>query len=214
MSIYSTTSATTLGHGRFDRIVVGPNALLLRNDGSEQGELERWLFLNAATVLLADKAGELLSFPHNQFGIDPQELPGRLGVACARWNVAWAILHVSDVATKFIVYHSERVASQLAKTPPCTLCDALGYCAGIEPGEFLAEIAARWQTSGEIPHEVGLALGYPVKDVLGFMGHNELECTAQCGWRVYGNPAPSLEANRRFIAARAHAARALVVAAS
>lgn len=184
----------------------------MRNDSSAQGEFERWLFLNASSVLLADKAGELLAFPHNQFEISPEALPSHIQVIASRWNVAWAILHISDTATKFIIYRSERVEAQLANTPPCTLCDALGYCAGIEPAQFLVEIAHRWQSTGEIPHEIGIALGYPVKDVLGYMGHGESECTAHCGWRVYGNPKPSLEASQRYLDARNRAARALVAA--
>ncbi|SMB96549.1 Protein of unknown function [Desulfonispora thiosulfatigenes DSM 11270] len=39
----------------------------------------------------------------------------------------------------------------------------------------------------EFPHEVGLFLGYPLKDVLGFMGMYPLEFVGARGWRYYGS---------------------------
>lgn len=153
-------------------------------------------------MLLSDKSGELITFPLGTFGMDGDELSERLAELGTHWQFESMILHTTDATVKFILYHSDRVREQLRNTPPCTLCDALGYCVGITPSDFLKEIAARWQETGEIPHEVGLALGYPVKDVLGFMGQVALDCTGQCGWRVYGNPAPSLAANQRFHSAR------------
>lgn len=161
--------------------------------------------------MLADKAGELLTFALGAFGMTECDLVLRLAELGARWQVETMVLHTTASTVKFILYRSVRVLEQLRNTPPCTLCDSLGYCVGIEPEAFLNEIALRWQRTGEIPHEVGLALGYPIKDVLGFMGHADLVCTGQCGWRVYGNPAPSLEANRRFHSARVQAMRHVAV---
>lgn len=39
----------------------------------------------------------------------------------------------------------------------------------------------------DFPHEIGLFLGYPLKDVLGFMGFASLPYIKTQGWRVYGN---------------------------
>lgn len=192
---------------RFNHIDIAHKSFALRNDASPEAEFERWLFVHSACVLFADKAGELLAITPGQFDLDAARLDARLGEVGQRWNFDYAILHETDLSIKVIVYRSERVLDQLRKTPPCTLCEKLGYCAGVDPVTFLSEIARRWRESGEIPHEIGLALGYPVKDVLGYMGHNGLACTSQCGWRVYGNPAPSLAANQRFAAARAEAMR-------
>jgi hypothetical protein len=66
----------------------------------------------------------------------------------------------------------------------------------ITPDEFVAEVGRRWHETKAIPHEIGLALGYPAKDVLGYMGLQQLDFTACCGWRVYGDPLPSLAMSR------------------
>ncbi|MGM0470751.1 MAG: DUF3793 family protein [Bacillota bacterium] len=40
---------------------------------------------------------------------------------------------------------------------------------------------------GVIPPEIGIFLGYPLKDVLGFIGLPQLKLTKIKGWRVYGD---------------------------
>ena len=38
------------------------------------------------------------------------------------------------------------------------------------------------------PHEIGIFLGYPLKDVEVFMGFSDQKLTKINGWRVYGDP--------------------------
>ncbi|MDR2245683.1 MAG: DUF3793 family protein [Treponema sp.] len=56
-----------------------------------------------------------------------------------------------------------------------------GVCFG-----FLDRLKEQF-TSGQFPHEVGIFLGYPVDDVLGFVEHNGQNYKL-CGyWKVYGD---------------------------
>lgn len=48
------------------------------------------------------------------------------------------------------------------------------------------------------PHEIGIFLGYPLKDVLAFMGEIRLAFSCQGPWKIYGDPAPSLELACRY----------------
>ena len=48
------------------------------------------------------------------------------------------------------------------------------------------------------PHEVGVLLGIPLKDVLGFMGLENLPLTCRGEWCVYGNPDESLAAMKQY----------------
>jgi len=56
---------------------------------------------------------------------------------------------------------------------------------------------------GQIPHEIGIFLGYPVKDVAGFVGLHSLPVTCQRLWKIYGPPQKSLLLAERFENARA-----------
>lgn len=56
---------------------------------------------------------------------------------------------------------------------------------------------------GSFPHEVGIFLGYPLKDVLAFMGEIRLVFSCQGPWKIYGDPASSLELACRYRECRA-----------
>ena len=56
-----------------------------------------------------------------------------------------------------------------------------------------------------IPHEIGVALGYPLDDVFGYMGLLPLACKGVCGWKVYGCMAESRRRSCAFNDARCQA---------
>lgn len=66
----------------------------------------------------------------------------------------------------------------------------------------LSELQRRFHSGPELPHEIGIFLGYPLKDVAGFMGCSNKPCTACRLWRIYGDPAPSLALSDRYTACR------------
>lgn len=57
--------------------------------------------------------------------------------------------------------------------------------------------------SNAFPHEIGLFLGYPLKDVEGFVRRKKpLDLGRNTSWRVFGDPAGSLALMERFGASR------------
>jgi hypothetical protein len=68
---------------------------------------------------------------------------------------------------------------------------------------YLNLLLDKMQT-GEIPDEIGIFLGYPLKDVIGFIGHTSLKLTKINGWRVYGDPRLSDEKHNSFVKAKEH----------
>lgn len=155
-----------------------------------------WLFVQAASVLFAQKAGELLTLPAEQFTLPMAQRLACLDCLANQWGVAYHLLQQNEVSSKVILYRPALVQHRLHDVPPAILCGTLGYACCITPEAFVAEIGRRWRERGSIPHEIGLALGYPVKDVLGYMGLQPLACTGCCGWRIYGDPAPSVAMSR------------------
>lgn len=54
---------------------------------------------------------------------------------------------------------------------------------------LLAQLSQRLQTQPEFPHEIGVFLGYPLRDVVGFIENRGQNFTC-CGfWKSYGDPA-------------------------
>ena len=63
--------------------------------------------------------------------------------------------------------------------------------------------------SQAFPHEVGLFLGYPLKDVQGFIQKQRAADVGRTLWHVFGDPSKSLALMRRIRNARDRLARAL-----
>ena len=54
---------------------------------------------------------------------------------------------------------------------------------------LLEQLAHRLRTQPEFPHEIGVFLGYPLRDVIGFIENHGRNFTC-CGfWKSYGDPA-------------------------
>jgi len=174
----------------------------LRTLPGAEPELQKWLFIHIAGVLFGGKAGELLTISGGQCGLDYERQMEVIAALSEKWNYSYLPLCRNSESAKVIFYKQKKVREALTTVPPCIFEDKLGYNAGMSPGEFLAEIRRRWNESGRIPHEIGVALGYPAEDVLGYMGLLPLECRGTCGWRIYGNPTLSLERCRMFTQAR------------
>ena len=62
----------------------------------------------------------------------------------------------------------------------------MGYPREYNVETYLDELINRLE-SKEFPHEIGIFLGYPLKDVLGFMGYGKKELTEVKNWRIYGD---------------------------
>lgn len=54
----------------------------------------------------------------------------------------------------------------------------------------------------DFPHEIGFFLGYPIKDVLAFMGILQLPLTASGPWKMYGKIEDSLARVKTYLRAR------------
>lgn len=80
----------------------------------------------------------------------------------------------------------ERIRDFLAHT---------GYTGGQDIDGMLDQLSLRLCAKQEFPHEIGVFLGYPLEDVVGFIDNKGRNFTC-CGcWKTYGDPA---EAEKRF----------------
>jgi len=74
-----------------------------------------------------------------------------------------------------------------------------GYgCADLDGALNRLAERAQQEEAGEFPHEIGLFLGYPLQDVVGFIENRGRNFTC-CGcWKSYGDPAQAQRQFRRY----------------
>ena len=86
------------------------------------------------------------------------------------------------------VYRPARVAKLLADDRTLAFLAGEGYTPGTAD-ELLDQLAERLCCEGDFPHEIGVFLGYPLSDVVGFIENSGRNFTC-CGcWKAYGDPA-------------------------
>ncbi len=91
-----------------------------------------------------------------------------------------------------LIYHPETLRTLLNRANVASFLSRAGYEKPSGTETALNELQARFGL-GDFPHEVGVFLGYPLKDVAGFLGWAPLpHACSRAPWRVYGDPAPSL----------------------
>ena len=92
------------------------------------------------------------------------------------------------------VYRPARVAAILESSEVLQFLQGEGYRPGTAE-ELLQQLSARLCCEGDFPHEIGVFLGYPLADVVGFIQNRGQNFTA-CGyWKVYTDPT---DARRQF----------------
>lgn len=147
---------------------------------------EEWVFLNGAAVLLAEKTGELLTLSYDEFPLSAAAVDASLDQLSRAWGFAYRILNEGERSLKFIIFQRDRLQAVLDGAPYCVMVEQLGYGYPLRAKDFIEAVRERWQEHGAVPHEIGVALGYPLEDVFGYMGLLPLPCKGVCGWQVYG----------------------------
>ncbi|MBT1072624.1 DUF3793 family protein [Pelotalea chapellei] len=104
-----------------------------------------------------------------------------------------------DRGSSMMILFSHRVnfKNHLARRDITALLKRAGHGSDITPDDLLRCLADHLQ-HGHFPHEIGLLLGYPPKDVAAFMGLINIPFTCQGPWKIYGNPVESLRLAERF----------------
>lgn len=90
-----------------------------------------------------------------------------------------------------LLYCPLALGSLLERKSVQVILGKAGYREPAHPEKVLSELESRMAGEG-FPHEIGVFLGYPLKDVVGFMGWARISFTCQGPWKIFGDPSESL----------------------
>jgi hypothetical protein len=120
------------------------------------------------------------------------DLATRLG------DLTLKVLQTGQGALLLLCYHHDHLERHLSHAGIRTLLHKAGYNADASCEALLGELCRRIENKKSFPHEIGLFIGYPAKDVAAFMGLIRIPFTCQGPWKIYGNPGESLRLAERF----------------
>lgn len=109
-----------------------------------------------------------------------------------------------DGSKQVLVYRPSMIEDMLSQSGyRCFLCQ-LGYPVDEGHEANIIYLLAKMKNDEDFPHEMGLFLGYPLDDVLGFIA-NKGKNYAFCGlWKVYTQPEKAKERFKLFQRCREH----------
>lgn len=115
---------------------------------------------------------------------------------CSR--ITYRIITTHDGGKRVLFINEKSMEKVLVNKRCINFLKFVGYPADYELNDYMDELVFRLQ-SEEFPHEIGVFLGYPLKDVLGFMGYGKNELVEVKNWRIYGDKEISYEVYNNFM---------------
>lgn len=164
-----------------------------------QGHM-KWLIETLGPVILGAKPAEIISYP--KFDCGRCEKLQAIDTNFEKTiKVRYRKITQDNGQIKIIFYDPLHLYETLHDRRNRRFLTSLGYPEKGTLEDYL-EILASKLRKGECPDEIGVFLGYPLKDVLGFMGHPSLKFTKVQYWRVYGDARISDEKYKKIIETR------------
>lgn len=137
------------------------------------------------------KPSTLVSF-HKKYIDDKLKFFKVLKEETGKFNCQYKLLCESETAYYIMIYHIELLKDIFNQYSESSVMKSNGYISGIESFywnlyHFKKRYRAFKMNLSSFPHEVGILLGYPIKDVEAYI-ENKGENYLLCGfWKVYHN---------------------------
>ncbi len=155
--------------------------------------LEKYLVLHCSPTLASLKPASLFSLPFVQECLLNRQVD--------EWNhclggkgVSLTCLKTTDRSALIYVFRRSHLKRELDRPEIRKFLGKYGY-SNFNPDEALCHLRRRLAQSSAFPHEIGIFLGYPLDDVVGFIKNNGQNCKCSDCWKVYGD---ECEAKKMF----------------
>lgn len=150
---------------------------------------EAVLVRQCAPTLAGMKPGSIFCFHHCPLEASRQKV-SQWNKQLAPFGLTVQILLERPGSSSVIVfvYRHDHLEQMLSDDAYQSFLAQAGYMRTNLDG-LLEQLACRLRTQPEFPHEIGVFLGYPLRDVIGFIENHGRNFTC-CGfWKSYGDPA-------------------------
>lgn len=152
---------------------------------TEYNNFVQKLAYHTAPTLLGIKCANLVSLAAEEFDLEyHKEYFNRKAAAK---GLKCRILCRCKNRALMLVYREKLLKKRLGDSAVRSVLAEYGYPENYSLEECFELLSARIRESDNFPHEIGVFLGYPVEDVVGFIKNNG-ENFKLCGaWKVYGS---------------------------
>jgi hypothetical protein len=143
------------------------------------------LFLRHCSPTLAGiKTGNLFNAPYSDKS-EIKDIACRLNRSLSGKGIRVLPMRVDDKRVLFYVYRPNMLKKDIKNKAAEEILSERGYECD-KPGLCVTRLKKMLCESDNFPHEIGLFLGYPPDDVIGFIKKDK-ECKMTGYWKVYGD---------------------------
>ncbi len=146
---------------------------------------ERYLIQHCSPTLAALKTANMFCFPFSS----EKELQRQLRIwneRLGRKGVSLLLLCVRKKSAMIYVFRRYHLQRDLSDPRNAQFLSCRGYPdTGVD--DALGYLKYRLREKETFPHEIGLFLGYPLRDVTGFIRNKGKNCKCADCWKVYGD---------------------------
>lgn len=165
-----------------------------RNFPGERDCLASFLALECAEVLAGKKPANLINLANKRrsCGRNMYRLWATHGLSLIEESeLRVKVLTDRGTSVLLLLYRPSDLTALLSQKGAKAILGKAGYPPSADLQSALSVLQARTEGEG-FPHEIGVFLGYPLKDVAGFMGLADIPFTCQGPWKIFGDPCQSL----------------------
>ncbi len=158
------------------------------------GEIDRYLISYCAPTLANLKTGSLFNYD----GSSEDDLTLHLLAVNRQLNckgVFIEALRTRNSRALILVYRKSKLEEDLQRSGVPEFLSRYGYI-GNSLADHIEHLKYRFTSAKDFPHEVGIFLGYPLRDVIGFIENAGLNSKCTGCWKVYSD---ECEATKLFI---------------
>jgi len=160
---------------------------------------EAFLVEQCAPVLAGIKPGSMFPYQPQEGEQLPQLLRHWNGILAPKGVQVTSIKRCRRAGGYLIyVYRPHQIEKILAEPAVADFLEQCGYTSGMPLPQALRLLTRRLCQSPEFPHEVGVFLGYPLQDILGFIANEGRDCLCSGCWKVYHEPQKAQETFQRY----------------
>ena len=113
-------------------------------------------------------------------------------------KLTYNVINISDGGIRIIFINKISLSNVLNNKKCLNFLKFIGYPSEYNIDNYI-NILINKLNSKDFPHEIGIFLGYPLKDVVGFMGYGNYKFCKTRYWRVYGDESISDKICNTFI---------------
>ena len=149
------------------------------------------LIAHCAPTLADIKTANMFNYRFSSKGTLAQDIHN-VNIKLNPKGVFAVILHTTDYIAKIFVYRLSRLTADLAQDDAQMFLAAYGYQT-FSANDCIYYLKKRFLSYHEFPHEIGLFLGYPLHDVIGFIQNEGKNSKHTGNWKVYHDENSAVE---------------------